>query len=176
MLGALATPVESSRARSSEQAERALQPRRFGLDDVLALVGRFAVTDRRPIRLHVDTGPDPRISPEVASTAYRVLLEALTNVRRHAPAAAWVDVSITPCECETGPALALRVTNDAAGDGIPTPLQEAAGARHSNRGLVALAEAVDEIGGSFAAGALDPSGASGWNVTAVLPLRRVRRS
>jgi signal transduction histidine kinase len=127
--------------------------------------------------LHVDTGAEPRIPPEVVSIAYRVILEALTNVRRHAPGSARVDVSITSGECANGTALTVRVTNEAAmsaGPALSTPHRS--DGSFGGRGLEQLAESIDEVGGVFAAGPIDGAGSRSWHVTAVLPLRRVARS
>jgi signal transduction histidine kinase len=177
MLGHLAAPGGARNPAVDEESQRAFSTRRFALEDVLALVGRFAATDVRPIRLHVDTTAEPRIPAEVVSIAYRVILEALTNVRRHAPASACVDVSLVPGECATGPALAVRVTNDAAVVGQPalsTPAR-VDGSR-GGRGLEQLAEYVDEIAGTFVTGHVDGTGSRSWHVTAVLPLQRTARS
>jgi signal transduction histidine kinase len=158
---------------ADEEPTDAIRTRRFELEDVLALVGRFAATDARPIRLHVDITDDPRIPTEVVSVAYRVILEALTNVRRHAAASASVDVSVVPGVLASRPALTVRVENDAGVDGRPALSTSAgiAGAR-GGRGLEQLAESVDGIGGAFVTGPIDGAGSRRWHVTAVLPLRR----
>ena len=177
MLGDLAIPAKRSDPIADERTPTSFPSRRFALEDVLALVGRFASTDVRPIRLHVDTTAEPRIPPEVASVAYRVILEALTNIRRHAAASACVDVSIVPGECRGGAALAVRVTNDAATAGEPALHPALRGERSfAGRGLEQLAEYVDDIGGIFAAGPADGVSAPCWHVTAALPLARVARS
>ena len=177
MLGDLALPAKECDPIGDERSPAALAPRRFALEDVLALVGRFSATDVRPIMLHVDTGGEPRVTPEVVSIAYRVILEALTNVRRHAPASARVDVSIVPGECAGGAALTVRVTNEATSAGGPALSAPHRGSGSlGRRGLEQLAEYVDDIGGVFAAGAIEGSGCRSWHVTAVVPLRRVARS
>jgi hypothetical protein len=86
-------------------------------------------------------------------------------------------VSLVPGECATGPALAVRVTNDAAVVGQPalsTPAR-VDGSR-GGRGLEQLAEYVDEIAGTFVTGHVDGTGSRSWHVTAVLPLQRTARS
>ncbi|MEW2358061.1 histidine kinase [Spirillospora sp. NPDC029432] len=125
-----------------------------GLDELPALVDRFRESSAARVRLAVDAGTPP---PEVAATAYRVVVEALTNVRRHAPGAAAVDVSVT----SAGPAVRVTVTSDGR-----------RGVRRDRRrgglGLPGLAERVEALGGDFGAG---PAGERSWEVTAVIPVR-----
>jgi signal transduction histidine kinase len=177
MLGDLAVPTKGSTSVADERSAADVASRRFSLEDVLALVGRFAATDPRPVRLHVDTSGEPRIAPEVASIAYRVVLEGLTNVRRHAPAGARVDVSIVPGEDGSAPALAVRIASEAAMQGeaaTMAPLRS--DARSGGRGLAQLEELVGDVGGFFAAGPVDGVGGRSWHVTAVLPQRGSARS
>jgi signal transduction histidine kinase len=177
MLGDLATREPRSDPIADERSAAADQSRRFGLEDVLGLIGRFATTDARRIRLHVDTSDEPRIPPAVVSIAYRVILEALTNVRRHAPGSARVEVSIVLGEQAGESALTLRVTNEAvSAPGSPpfTPLR--GDGSFGGRGLVQLDEAVDDMGGMLTAGPIGGESSPGWQLTAVLPLRRSAHS
>jgi signal transduction histidine kinase len=59
MLGDLTAPAKESDPIADERSAAAFPSRRFALEDVLALVGRFSSTDLRPIRLHVDTSAEP---------------------------------------------------------------------------------------------------------------------
>ena len=145
--------------------------RTLGVEDVFDLVGRFSTTDHAPVRLQVNGGFAEPIPPEVGSTAYRVVLEALTNVRRHAPSAVRVDVSISRCETAGGPVLSVRVSNHAVAGHSPERRPLARASSRQGLGLIGLAERVDAIGGTFTAEPTDESGASGWCVTAILPLR-----
>jgi len=177
MLGDLAQRDGGSAPVADEETNAPIPSRRFALEDILALVGRFAATDVRPVVLHVDTGAEPRLPPEVMSIAYRVILESLTNVRRHAPASSRVDVSIVPGACARGAALTVRVTNDAATtDGPALSTQRGTARSLGGRGLEQLAECVDDIGGVFAAGPIDGAGSRSWHVTAALPLRKHARA
>ena len=172
MLGDLAVPPTRPDPTGDERSDAALAARHFGLEDVLALVGRFAATDSRGIRLDVDTSVEPRIAPEVVGVVYRVILEALTNVRRHAPANAHVAVSIAAGTGASGPALTVHVANEdaPAAEGAAPPRLRSDGAA-GGRGLAQLADIVDDIGGIFTAGPVDGVGSVSWRVTAVLPLR-----
>lgn len=96
--------------------------------------------------------------PELVITVHRLVLEALTNMRRHAPNATRVTVSATV----DGGQLVLDIHNDGAG------------ARTGNRagsgyGLVGMAERVTALGGSLRAG---PERGRSWRLTARLPLDR----
>ncbi|MFB4307305.1 sensor histidine kinase [Actinomadura sp. GTD37] len=128
-----------------------------GLDELPALVDRFSESGGARVRLTMDAGAPP---PEVSATAYRLVVEALTNVRRHAPGATAVDVTVTA----TGPALRVAVTDDGR-PGRTVPLRER---RRSGLGLPGIAGRVEALGGDFGAG---PAGDRGWRVTALIPLR-----
>lgn len=95
------------------------------------------------------------VTPEAAATVHRVLLEALTNARRHAPGATEVAVSLA---VEAG-WLVVSVVNDGA----------AARGSGAGRGygLVGMVERVEAVGGSVRAEAERPGR---WRVTARLPL------
>jgi signal transduction histidine kinase len=129
--------------------ERAPQP---GLDQLGELIetARMAGT---PVRLILEGRVVP-LAPGVELTAYRIIQEALTNARRHAPGAS-VDVSLF----YTGDALRLRVRDDGVGgDGFQP------GEGH---GLVGMRERAAMVGGSLTAG---PAIGGGFIVEASLPL------
>jgi signal transduction histidine kinase len=125
------------------------------LDALPDLVERFRAAGGPDIRLvqGARIGAVPRDS---AAVAYRIVVEALTNVRRHAPAAGRVDVSVTG---DAG-GVEVRVRNDTA---QPPPRQRAGG--RGGRGLSGLREQVSARGGTLTAGPCE----RGWEVVAVLP-------
>ncbi|MBD3148031.1 sensor histidine kinase [Microbispora bryophytorum] len=127
-----------------------------GLTELNPLLAGFNGSGAPVAHLHVDGDLDG-IPVEVSTTAYRVVMEALTNTRRHAAGARSVDVQIF-----RGPeSLFVRVTDDGA-----TP--RAAGPRRQHRyGLMGLTERVHALGGRFSAG---PGAGGGWVVDAALPL------
>jgi signal transduction histidine kinase len=94
------------------------------------------------------------LSPGVDLTAYRVVQEALTNARRHAPGAA-VDVELLYGE----DSVRVRVRDDGPGP--------AAGPRHDGHGLVGMHERVAMVGGRLKVG---PAEAGGFAVEAELPI------
>jgi signal transduction histidine kinase len=146
------------------------------LEDIFGLVGRFATTDRLPVRLEFDPLSDARITPAVASAAYRVVREALTNVRRHAHDSTHVEVRVSRVSEIGGAALAVTITNTVAGRGDLRVRFQRHESSPAGLGLVGLAERVEELGGSFAAGTLDDAGVPGWKVSAALPVVESPRS
>jgi signal transduction histidine kinase len=140
------------RSDAGEEVDaRSPQP---GLDRLDELVGgaREAGT---PVRLFLagQVGPLP---PGVDLTAYRILQEALTNARRHAPGA---DVEIElRYRLDT---LQLRVRDN--GPGPAGPAAEPAG-----HGLLGMRERAATVGGSLRTGTAD---GGGFVVEADLPIR-----
>jgi signal transduction histidine kinase len=123
-----------------------------GPEQLADLVNRFA--GRGPdVRLRL---PDrPAWPPEVTSTVYRVVQEALTNITRHAPGACEVIVAVD----HNGQAITVEVTDDAP-PGAPR-------FHHSGGyGLVGMRERVEALGGTLDAG---PAPRTGWSVLATLP-------
>ncbi|GGV30699.1 hypothetical protein GCM10010182_62620 [Actinomadura cremea] len=104
------------------------------------------------LSLAPNLGPLP---PEVATSAHRVVQEALTNIRKHAADATYVRVSLA----RLGGGVEVAVRNDGRGRGRRLP--------SSGFGLVGLAERVTALGGRLHAG---PRPEGGWEVVAVLPL------
>jgi signal transduction histidine kinase len=127
-----------------------------GVSDLETLVGQFGAAGGPSAKLHVD-GELAGMPVEVSTSAYRVVMEALTNVRQHAPEASSVDVWVTRTPLQ----LMVRVRNDGPAARTPT-VRERPG-----YGLVGLAERVRAVGGRITAG---PGVGGGWIVDAVLPL------
>ncbi|WDF43008.1 histidine kinase [Streptomyces sp. T12] len=104
---------------------------------------------------------DPAVSDdlphEVQAAAFRVVQEALTNIRRHAADAAHIEVRLRD---DTG-RLEVSVADDGRG-GTQLP----AAAHGGGFGLVGLKERVTALGGELHAG---PRGGVGWEVRAVFP-------
>ena len=107
--------------------------RRGGLDATLVVDG-----DRRPL------------PPGLDLAAYRIVQEALTNVRRHAHASA-VRVHLTFAADE----LRIEVSDDGAGPVTPLP----------GHGLIGMHERAAVYGGT-----LETEGGAGFTVRAVLPM------
>ncbi|MEV7613182.1 histidine kinase [Streptomyces sp. NPDC089799] len=125
-----------------------------GLAELPALVGRFEGGT-----LEADPEALAGLSREADTTAYRVAVEALTNVRRHAPGAAVVTVGLR----RDGDGIELSVANS-------TPLRGSrsrwAGRRGGGTGLEGLRGRVEAARGTLSAG---PVVDGGWLVRAVFP-------
>ncbi|WP_427896044.1 sensor histidine kinase [Kribbella sp. GL6] len=102
---------------------------------------------------------DLTVAPETVSTVHRVVLESLTNVRKHAPDARTVTVAVEPA----GRLLRVEVTND----GIrPGRARRTAG----GYGLIGMGERIGALDGTLTAGEQDDHGERRWRVLAELPL------
>jgi signal transduction histidine kinase len=97
-----------------------------------------------------------RVPSAVASVAYRIVQEALTNVLRHAPDATRADVHLAV----HGDTLEVDVRDDGTGLG--------AGDDGTGNGLRGMRERAAAIGGRVEAGPTRTRG--GWAVRALLPL------
>lgn len=118
--------------------------------DLAGLVARFRAAGL-PVRCTVN-GDAPADSA-LQLTVFRVVQEALTNVLRHAPGAAVVEVAVD----FRGP---VQVTVENS----PDPHPAASPATHgSGRGLIGLRERVALYGGGLQAG---PTPQGGWRVAA----------
>jgi signal transduction histidine kinase len=130
---------------------RAPQP---GLEQLNDLIDDARETAGASTRLIVRGTVGP-LDPGIQLTAYRIVQEALTNARRHAPGAA-VDVELV----YTVDALRLCVR-----DSGPGPSRDAG----SGHGLLGMRERAVMVGGTLSAG---PGRTGGFVVEAVLPVDR----
>lgn len=138
-------------APAGREATDASPPVAYGLEDIVDAVDRFRTAGLAEVRLDMDRSPERigRIPREVASTAHRVVVEALTNIRRHAGTAPWVTVSVTPGPERPQPVLTVSVAN-----GPPTGGETAGGhlgdrERPGASGLRGLAERARALGGPW---------------------------
>ncbi|MEV8230050.1 histidine kinase [Streptomyces sp. NPDC079167] len=123
-----------------------------GIGELRSLVEEFSAVGGARARLDLE-GTFDDLPVEVTTTAHRVVMEALTNVRKHAHGCTEVRVRVY----RSAERLTVRVSDD----GLP---------RHVSRngfGLKGLAERVGLIGGRVQAG---PVTAGGWGVEATLPV------
>jgi signal transduction histidine kinase len=126
------------------------------LADLSELVERFQAAGSVAVRLDVEPG----VPRDLIPTIYRLVTEALTNVRRHAATATHVDVSVR----DGGDRVTVSVVDDAR-DRRASPPQR------GGFGLAGLAAGVEALGGTFTAGPGDPHG---WTMTAVFPRKAAR--
>jgi signal transduction histidine kinase len=140
--------------RGSGDAEASLAPQP-GIADIETAVAHSS-TAGVPTELLVDGRRRP-LSPGIELAAYRIVQEALTNVRKHAgrAASATVRISYEPRS------LTVEVTDD--GRGAVSSLSTAG----SGHGLIGMRERVEIYGGSLTSG---PRPGGGYSVRAVLPV------
>ncbi|MGW1378011.1 sensor histidine kinase [Streptomyces sp. NPDC002446] len=135
--------------------------RLHGLADLPELVGRFSSMAAAEVALDLEDEVAGALSREAGDTAYRVVLEALTNVRRHAPQAGRVEVFAGRTADR---AVEVSVTDD-AGAAAPSGARRGGGT-----GLAGLDERVGALGGTLEAGPHGP----GWRVRCLLPAPAIR--
>ncbi|MFB9629309.1 sensor histidine kinase [Nonomuraea helvata] len=125
------------------------------LNGIREAAERFSAAGAAQVSLRMD--PLVAVPAELGALAYRIVVEGLTNVRRHAPRATRVDLAVS------AGADALEITM--ANDGVTG----ARGGRRGGSGLAGLAALVQEQGGDLVAGR---RGAvrDGWSLAARLPL------
>ena len=118
---------------------------------------RLAAAGGPAVEAHIDESGWRSMSPEMAALAHRVMVEALTNVRRHAPTSSIVRVSVTAGNDE----MEMTVTNKVAQPASYAPAR-------GGRGIGQLAAMVADGGGDLSAG---PAGEE-WRLRLVLPVPR----
>lgn len=114
-----------------------------GIDDIPALAARFSP----PVEVDITAG---EVRREASALAYRIVVEALTNVRRHAPEATWVRITVRE-------GLLVSVVNDG--------VRELQVSGRGGYGLPGLTEQVKLLGGSLDAEARDGA----WHLEARIP-------
>src|SRR5271166_2336174 len=146
---------EDAQAASPGQQDAELHPQP-GLQQLNELLDEARDASGAGTRLIV-SGPPATLDPGVELAAYRIVQEALTNARRHAPGAA-VDVELHFAD----DALGLRIRDN--GPGPPVAQSVAAG----GHGLLGMRERAAAAGGELRTGAA-PGG--GFLIEATLPAK-----
>ncbi|MEV0276197.1 histidine kinase [Streptomyces sp. NPDC050610] len=128
------------------------------LDELPSLVAEFTRNGGPPVALEVtDAARRARLGPAVETSVQRVVREALTNVRRHAPGAATADVRVD-ADRER---LTVQVRNAPSAERRFAPLGGRGGF-----GLLGLRERVEAVEGELRA---EPTADGGWLVAAAFP-------
>lgn len=149
--------------RRAVQALRPAALETFSLSEAIAgLVADFEQTTRIKATWRIEGEAVP-LPPRLAVPLYRAAQEALTNVRRHAPAAQQVTLQL-----HYGPeAVTLSVEND----GVPvSPSPPSSGEIEGGYGLRGMRERAEALGGTFSAG---PDEAGGFRVEMRLPRSQI---
>ncbi|MEU6129470.1 histidine kinase [Saccharopolyspora sp. NPDC047091] len=160
------TEIEDAGAEALAAMRRLVGMLRTDDDDSLPQGTGFGAAVRQAAGVHaaVDLTADldeVPVHPELATTAHRIVLEALTNARKHSPDA--TDPRVTGRR--EGAELVLVVEND----NVPSVSPDRTG---SGYGLVGMAERVEAVGGTVQAG---PAPGRRWRVTARFPVDVPRR-
>jgi signal transduction histidine kinase len=154
---------EDAQAAGPDQlgADRRPQP---GLQQLNDLIDEARDASDTGTRLIV-SGPPVTLDPGVELAAYRIVQEALTNARRHAPGAA-VDVELR----FTDDALRLRIRDNGPGppQGALGPAVPVASQATGGHGLPGMRERATAAGGELRTGAA-PGG--GFLIEATLPAK-----
>ncbi|MFI6810215.1 sensor histidine kinase [Streptomyces luteogriseus] len=129
------------------------------LAGIAELIEGFATPGQKVV-LHRDPSVSHDLPHEVQAAAFRVVQEALTNIRRHAADALHIEVRLRVSTSH----LEVSVADDGRG-GTQLP----AAAHGGGFGLVGLKERVTALGGNLGAG---PRDGAGWQVRAVFPARK----
>jgi signal transduction histidine kinase len=137
------------REDANAEPTRDPQPSLAGLNELV----ETARAAGSPVMLTLEGAVDT-LPPGVDLCAYRILQEALTNVRRHAPGAA-VEVTL---ECRPD-AVHLLVRDHGPGADSPDP---------DGHGLLGMRERAIMVGGTLSAG---PAVGGGFAVEAELPVK-----
>jgi signal transduction histidine kinase len=145
------------RESGEDDASLAPQP---GIADIAAAVAESTATGV-PTDLVIEGAQRP-LGPGVELAAYRIVQEALTNVRKHAGGTASATVRLAYGSHD----LVVEITDD--GRGAATSLA-GLGTGH---GLIGMRERVEIYGGEFASG---PRPGGGYSVRATLPIAGVER-
>ncbi|WP_443080289.1 sensor histidine kinase [Streptomyces sp. SP18BB07] len=150
--------------RGGPEETARLQPSRSDpvgdLTALAELVDRFGGPTGPKAELHLDASVRPSLPHAVQASAYRVVQEALTNVRRHAADATEVTVTLAHVD----DTLHVTVRDNGRG-GASMPYA----ARGGGFGIVGLTERVTALGGTLRTG---PRQDHGWEVVALLPAPR----
>ena len=135
----------------TDVADRQPQP---GLRQLIELLDDARAASGAGTRLIVH-GPPNLLDPGVELAAYRIVQEALTNARRHAPGAA-VDVELHYTQTE----VRVRIRDNGPGPALVTPL--------GGHGLLGMRERAAAVGGQLQTG---PAAGGGFLVETVLPAK-----
>ena len=140
---------EDAHTGGSDESDRRPQP---GLGQLNALLDAAREASGTGIRLIVQGSP-VELDPGVELAAYRIVQEALSNARRHAPGAA-VDVELR----YTDDVLRVRVRDNGPGPPLDGP--------EGSHGLAGMRERAAAVGGDLRTG---PTLVGGFVIEATLP-------
>ncbi|MFJ2805308.1 sensor histidine kinase [Kitasatospora sp. NPDC087271] len=150
---------------AADDPEENAAARPHSLDELPDLMNRFERTGMIPARLELSPGAVDGLPEQVGAVGYRVVMEALTNVRRHAPASP--RVTVTAERVADGGALRVLIYNEPVPAGARADAAAAVDREGGGTGIRELRRRVAGLGGELAAGACANGG---WQVAVLLPL------
>lgn len=127
---------------------------------IQALLADLVRSDPRATIEITDIAAALQPGPDVSATLHWIMLEAFTNIRRHADDARGIQVSVRL----GGPARSESLVLDIANDGVTA---HSNGDTVSHYGLIGMRERLTALGGTLHAG---PEQDGRWRVTATVPL------
>ena len=128
---------------------------------IAALVDEYRASTDAPAELTID-GDSARLAGPTGQAVLRVVQEALTNVRKHAPGA---DVSVAVHAGESPADDVVLLVDDRPSNAGAAPILDALAASGGGYGLHGMRERAQLLGGTLTAGAA----ADGWHVELRLP-------
>jgi signal transduction histidine kinase len=143
------------REDADTRVTRAPQP---GLGDLVDLIDEARASAAGASTRLIVRGTVTSLEPGVELTAYRIVQEALTNSRRHAPGSA-VDVELDYADSSLG----MRIRDNGPGTSN--------GAAPEGHGLLGMRERAAMVGGTLRAGPIS----KGFLVEATLPIERAAK-
>lgn len=146
------------RSADDEGAELAPQP---GVEQLAGLLEHTRAAGV-PVSFTVEGVPRP-LPPGAALTAYRIVQESLTNVRKHGGPTVTAAVTLRFCEDQ----VVIKVTDDGRAGSARGAARARIPGDGLGHGLIGMRERVEVYGGTVTAG---PRPGGGWRVTATLPL------
>ncbi|MFD0397349.1 sensor histidine kinase [Kitasatospora sp. NPDC127121] len=158
-------PGRDGDGTAADDPEENTAARPHSLDELPDLMNRFEHTGLIPARLELSPGAVDGLPELVDAVGYRVVMEALTNVRRHAPASP--RVTVTAERVADGGALRVLIHNEPVPAGARADAAAAAEREGGGTGIRELRRRVAGLGGELTAGACANGG---WQVAVVLPL------
>lgn len=158
-------PGRGGEEPAADDPEENAAARPHSLDELPDLMNRFERTGMIPARLELSPGAVDGLPEQVGAVGYRVVMEALTNVRRHAPASP--RVTVTAERVADGGALRVLIYNEPVPAGARADAAAAVDREGGGTGIRELRRRVAGLGGEPRRGACANGG---WQVAVLLPL------
>ena len=131
------------------------------VDEIALVVERFRSSGTVRVNLQMQDEAAAALSPEAGREVYRAVVEALTNIRRHAEGAQEARIELRL----VAGAVQFSIADDAPPAAVPGP-------GRTGHGLASLSTRIHELGGTVVAG---PEPGRGWRLCVTLPVEGAGR-